>query len=120
MEERVGGERSERIDAFRPEPFDRGLDDRHFFLAERGILAGMRIEAGDGEARLRNPEARRKIARGDPAVSTISAVVSVPGTSFSGMWIVTGIVLSSSHQSIITGITGAPVCSRAIRARYSV
>ncbi len=44
-----------------------GAHDRQIFLAERAVLAGMRVEAGDREPRTRDAEARRQIARHDAA-----------------------------------------------------
>ena len=64
---RVGGQRAARIDAVGDEPLDRGRNDRAVLLAERAVLAGVRIEAGDREPRPRDAEALGKIARHDAA-----------------------------------------------------
>ena len=78
--------------------------------ADRAVFAGMRIEAGDGEPRPGDAEARRADrARRCAPVATISSVVSAAGTSASGMWMVTGTVRSSGPASIITGVTVLPV-----------
>ena len=53
-------------------------------------------------------------------VSTIRSVLSAPGTSASGRWMVTGTTASSGDHSIITGRTALPVVSAASLARYSV
>ena len=67
MEHRVGRQRAARVDALGHEPLDRGPHDRQVLLAERAFLARMRIEAGDGEARMRDAEAVAQIARHDAA-----------------------------------------------------
>jgi hypothetical protein len=64
-EHRVGRERPARIDPFGARRLHRRRDDEQLLVAEQAALAGVRIEPGDGDARL----ARREPARcggGDP------------------------------------------------------
>jgi len=53
----VGRERPARRDAFGQRGSNRRRDDAHFLVAEQPALACMRIEAGDGDARMRDAEA---------------------------------------------------------------
>src|SRR6516165_27154 len=46
MKQRVGRKRTARIDSFRPELLDGGMHQGQIFIAERPVLACMRIEAG--------------------------------------------------------------------------
>ncbi len=55
------------VDAVGAQARDRRSDDGDVFLAERAVLAGMRIETGDDETRPRNGEARAQVVRHDPA-----------------------------------------------------
>ena len=67
MEQGVGRQRTARVDAFGLELLDRGPHHRQIFLAERAVLAGMRIEAGDRKPRARNAETLAQVARDDAA-----------------------------------------------------
>ena len=49
------------------QPLDRRAHDQAVLLAERAVLAGVRIEAGDREPRLRDAEAVDQVARHDAA-----------------------------------------------------
>ena len=51
----------------RAQLLDRGRDHGGVLLAERAVLAGMRIEPGEREARPRDAEALAQIARDDAA-----------------------------------------------------
>ncbi len=79
-ERRVVGRARGRVEhAYRPaaararrcprarEPLDRRRDHRPILLAERAVLAGMRIEAGDRKPRARDAEALAQVARDDAA-----------------------------------------------------
>ena len=46
---------------------DRGPHHRRILLAERAVLAGVRIEAGDRQPRPRNAETFAQVARDDAA-----------------------------------------------------
>ena len=67
MKQRVGRQRTARIDALGLETLDRGPHHGQILVAERAILARMRIEAGNGEARTRDAETVAQIARDDAA-----------------------------------------------------
>ena len=67
MEQRIGGQRTARVDALGLEAFDRRTHHRQILVAERAVLARVRIEAGDGQARMRDAEAVAQIARHDAA-----------------------------------------------------
>jgi len=67
MEQRVGGQRADRVDAFGAQRRDRGGDDVAIFLAERTVLAGVRVQARDGETRFGDAETFDEVARGDAA-----------------------------------------------------
>ena len=70
--------------------------------AERAVLAGMGIEAGDRDprrARCRTGAAARGSRRAP--LATISSTVSRPGTSRSGTWVVTGTTRRVGPASII-------------------
>ena len=101
---------------------DRRRDDRGVLVAERAVLAGMRIEAGDGEARAGDAEAARQgRARRCGRSRRSGRRSSRCGTSASGRWMVTGTTASSGDHSIITGRDVDCRCvSCARRARYSV
>ena len=58
------------------------------------------------------PNRSRRLSATIRPVVTISAVESIEGTWLSGMWMVTGTVLSAGPASIITGVTVLPVLSR--------
>ena len=66
------------------------------------------------------PNRSRRLSATIRPVVTISAVESTEGTWLSGMWMVTGTVLSAGPASIITGVMVLPVLSDARWARYSV
>ena len=57
MEQRVGRQRPVRIDALGAEPSDGRRDDGAVFFAEHPVFAGMRIEPGDDQTRMRQTEA---------------------------------------------------------------
>ena len=102
--------------------FDRRPHDRSVLIAEHSVLAGMRIEAGDGDARPGDAEAAR-----EGRASTILPVADdqfgasvAAGTSASGMWMVTGTTRSSGAASIITGVAGLPKSSSLSAPRNSV
>ncbi len=83
---------------------DGGRDDRQVLLAHGAVLAGMRIEAGDGEPRPRNAEAAAAGRAPRCARSRRSGRWSAwPSTSFSGRWMVTGTTASSGDHSSMTG-----------------
>ena len=65
VEQRVGRQRPDGVDALRPQLLDRRRHDGAVLLAERAFFAGMRIEPGDRDARARDAEARGEIARDD-------------------------------------------------------
>ncbi len=65
MKHGVRGQRAADIDAVAAQSCHRRRDDGLVFLAERAILAGMRVEAGDRKARRRNPEPRLHIRNHD-------------------------------------------------------
>ena len=70
VEQRVGRERPERVDALLAQQPDRRLDRLDLLAPHGSAFAGMRIEARDGNARLRNAEIaakrrRRNAADGD-------------------------------------------------------
>ena len=67
-------------------------DDVDLLRSHRAALAGMRVEAGDGEARVRDAEALRAGPRATIRAGLDDQVASSgqQGTSASGMWIVTG------------------------------
>ena len=67
VEHGVGGKRAARVDAVGDQPLDRGPHDQAVLLAERAVLAGMRIEPGDREPRARDAEAVGQVARHDAA-----------------------------------------------------
>ena len=67
VEQRVGRQRAERIDALGLQLSDRRRHDGVVLLAERAFFAGMRIEPGDREARAGDTEAGGEIARDDAA-----------------------------------------------------
>ena len=102
MEHDVGRMRAAHVIAFLAQPLDRRHDDVDLLAAERAVLAGMRVEAGDGDARLRRcrtgAAARATAAR---PLATIRSTVSRPGTSRSGTWVVTGTTRSVGPASII-------------------
>ena len=60
--ERVVGEGTVDVEALGLHRLDGGPDDPDFLVAEEPVLAGMRVERGDGDARLR-PPVRGRIAR---------------------------------------------------------
>ena len=98
-----------------------GATTRAVFPAERALLAGMRVEPGDGEARPGDAEPLRARSRATiRPVSTIRSLSSCPGTSLSGRWMVTGTTASSGDHSIMTGRAVTPVISATSRARNSV
>ena len=82
-----------------------GRDHRAVLLAERAVLAGVRIEAGDREPRMGDAETVAQIARHDTAGLEDQIARERCGTSLSGRWIVTGTTASSGDHSIITGCT---------------
>ena len=67
MEHGVGRQRAARVDALGAQLLDRRRDDGAILVAERAVLAGMRIEPGERQARPRDAEAVAQIARDDPA-----------------------------------------------------
>ena len=67
MEQRVGRQRPDGVDALRAQFPDRRRHDDAIFLAECAFLAGMRIEAGDRKPRAGDAEALREVARDDAA-----------------------------------------------------
>ena len=94
----------------RAQLLDGGRDDAAILLAERAVLAGVRVEAGEREPRPRDAEAlasdraRRcgRSRRSDPVVRRL-------GTSRTGKWIVTGTTASSSrpqHHHRVRGTSG--------------
>ena len=67
MKHRVGGKRAARVDAVGAAAARPPARRSAVFLAERAVLAGVRVEAGDREPRPRDAEALLQIARHDPA-----------------------------------------------------
>ena len=67
MEHGVGGKRAARVDAVGDQPLDRRRDDVAVLLAERAVLAGMRIEPRNCEPRPGDAEALGQVARDDAA-----------------------------------------------------
>src|SRR5262249_5027369 len=65
MEQRVCWQWAARINALSLEALDCGTHQRQILIAERAVLAGMRIEPGNRKARARNAEALAQIACGD-------------------------------------------------------
>ena len=108
VEHGVGGVGAAHPPAFRGERGDRRLDDLDLLAAERAALAGMRVEAGDGEPRLGDAEIalkaaqRRAAARFDQRSRELS-----PTRRASGRWVVTGTVRSVGPASIIATLPGA-------------
>src|SRR5215471_1095119 len=62
MKHRIGGEWPLRVDAFVDKRGDGRGDDAAVFLAERAGFTGMRVEAGDRQARAGETEALTQIA----------------------------------------------------------
>ena len=65
MEHRVGRHRAGDVDAGFAQRFDRGRDDLDILAADRAVLAGMRVEAGDREARPGDAEIALQARGGD-------------------------------------------------------
>ena len=103
MEHGVGRQGPVDVDALTPQRRDRRRDHGALLGRRGAVLAGMRIEAGDGE---RGPRCRSgpQVPRDDARRPTIRSVVSACGTSRSGMCTVTGTTASASLHSIITGM----------------
>ena len=59
VKQRIGRQRAARIDAVGAQALDRGRDDGDILLAERAVLAGMRVETGHHQPRPRDAEAAR-------------------------------------------------------------
>ena len=72
----------------------------------RAAFAGVRIEAGDSEARPGEAETGAKIAVDDPRRPDDEFALSAFGASASGMWMVIGTTASVSDQIIMTGNAG--------------
>ena len=62
-EEAVGGERAARVDAAPARRAHGRGDDANLLVAEHALLAGVRVEAGDAEARAGDAELRAQRAR---------------------------------------------------------
>jgi len=120
MEHGIRRNRTPGIDTLRGQPRNGGRDDGIVLFSQRAVLAGMRIEPGDGQPRTGKTKPRRKIARHDAAGSTTRSLESCLKISLSGRWIVTGTTASSGDHSIITGRTDLPVASCTSVARNSV
>ena len=67
VEHGIGRERAARVDAVGDQPLDRRAHDQAVFLAERAVLAGVRVEPGDREPRMGDAETIDQIARHHPA-----------------------------------------------------
>ena len=67
MEQGVGGVGSGHPPALRSQRGDRRLDDLDFLAAERAAFTGVRIEPGDGEARVGDAEIALQPAKDGPA-----------------------------------------------------
>jgi hypothetical protein len=65
----------------------------------------MRIEPGDRQPRLGDPEIALQAAQAPPA-ARFDQRASAPATSASGMWVVTGTVRSVGPASIIATLPG--------------
>ena len=65
-EQRVGGVRAGRVDPLGAQRGDGGGDDARFLVAEPAVLAGVRIERGDRDARVGDAEVARQRRCGDP------------------------------------------------------
>ena len=66
MEQRIGGQRTAGLDTFRLETFHGGAHHGQVLVAERAVLACVRIKAGDGKTRPRDAEALTQVARDNP------------------------------------------------------
>ena len=66
MEHGVGRDRPAGVDAVGDQAVDGRFDDIGVFATQRAVLAGVRVEPGDGEARPGDAEAILEVARGDP------------------------------------------------------
>ena len=67
MKQRVGRRGAAHLDAVRAQSLDGRCDHAAFLVAHGALLAGMRIECGDGKARARDAEQRLQAGRGDAA-----------------------------------------------------
>ena len=65
VEHGVGGQRAAHVDAFAAQRRDRRCDDVAVLKAERAVLAGMRVEPGHRDARMRDGEAGFEIGGQD-------------------------------------------------------
>ena len=65
VEQRVRRQRAACIDAVGDEALDRRRDDGDVLLAQRAFFAGMRVEPGNGQARVGEAEALGQVARDD-------------------------------------------------------
>ena len=103
----IGGQRAGAVDALgarAPRPPGAMIVD--LLAADRAALAGMRVEAGDGKPRRGDAEALGKRPSQHPGLALDCRPSNLPGTSFSGIWTVTGTLRSEPTDSIITGSAG--------------
>ena len=102
-----------RVDALGARRRDRRRDDAHLLVAEQAALAGMRVEAGDRDARAGWPQRGARRVRDADRRRARASKVTASIAWRSDMWIVTSTVRSSSLASIMRTGGSAPPRRRA-------
>ncbi len=107
-EDRVGRERAARVDALGARRLHRRRDDAQLLVAEQAAFAGVRVEAGDGDARRGRRRSARAAACAMRIVSSTASKVTASIAWRSDMWIVTSTVAARRWPASCAPAAAAP------------